>query len=98
MSGFKQIAASRVRSARITSRLLARPEPSFKSSAFSVWQSRTSKPCRCWSFSKSACSIWSSEMKLGMGGGGRLGVQFVCHSRRGLDVEVFDQELAGDET
>ena len=36
-------------------------------------------------------------MKLGMGGGGGRGVQFLRHAGRELDVEVLDGEFAGDE-
>ena len=32
-----------------------------------------------------------------MGGGGWLDVQFLRHTGRELDVEVFDGEFAGDE-
>lgn len=44
MPGFKRVGASHTRSTRITSRLFARPEPSFRSS---VCQSSASKRFRC---------------------------------------------------
>ena len=68
-SGLRRMAAALMRSRRITSRLSRRLEPSFRSAGSTVKQFSRWKPCVCWSACKVACSIWSSEMKLGMGRG-----------------------------
>src|ERR1700740_2913302 len=97
MSRFRRTAASLTRSTRITSRLLVRPEPSFKSSGSSVWQSSVSNRYNWRSFCTSARSIWSSEMKLGMGDCRGLAFQIFRHVGRKLDVEILDGKRARNE-
>ena len=60
--GFRRRQAAFRRSARITSRLSQRLEPSCTSSGFAVKQLSSSKPCSSCSFRRIACSMSSSEM------------------------------------